>query len=109
MMPLPTRTALCKEASTIPTRGTSMEGRASGAEAPTVSALAEPTSATPELLVDTTQRATTLTLPATGIYDIVALRAQGSHGITRGAAEIRGQFSLSAGEAPPIVDGADGA
>jgi hypothetical protein len=86
-----------------------MERRTLGAEAPTLSALAEPTSATPVLFVDTTPRATTLTVPTTGIYDIVALRTQGSHGIADGRAEIGGHFSLSAGEAPPIVVGADGA
>ncbi len=86
-----------------------MERRAPGAEAPTLSALAEPASATPVLFVDTTPRATTLTVPTSSIYDIVALRAQGSHGIAGRGAEIRGRFSLSAGEAPPIVVGADGA
>lgn len=86
-----------------------MERRALGAVAPTLSALAEPASATPVAFVDTTPRATTFTVPTTGIYDIVALRAQGSHGIADGGAEFGGHCSLSAGEAPPIVVGADGA
>jgi hypothetical protein len=58
-----------------------MERRALGGEAPTLSALAEPTSATPVLFVDTAQRATTLTVPATDMYDIATLRAQRGHGI----------------------------
>jgi hypothetical protein len=58
-----------------------MERRALAAEAPTLSALTQPTSATPVLFVDMTPCSTTLTVPTTGIYDIVALRAQGSHGI----------------------------
>jgi hypothetical protein len=65
-----------------------MERRAPAAEAPTVSALAEPTSATPVRFVDTTPRATTLAVPTTGIYGIVALRAQGSHGIADGGAHV---------------------
>jgi hypothetical protein len=84
-----------------------MERRALGAEAPTLSTLAEPTSATPVLFMDTTPRATTLTVPTTGLHDIVALRVQGSHGIADGGAEIGGHFRLSAGEAPRIVVGAD--
>ncbi len=86
-----------------------MERRAPGAAAPTLSALAEPAPATPMLRVDTTPRPTTHMMPATGRYDIAALRAQGSHGIAGRGAEIRRRFSLSAGEAPPIVVGADGA
>ena len=79
-----------------------MHPRAPGAEAPTVSALAEATSITPVLFVGATPRATTVTVPTTGIYDIVARRGQG---ISDGGAEIGGHFGLSAGEAPSIVIG----
>ena len=86
-----------------------MHPHALGAESPTRSALADPTLTTSVLFLGTIPRATTLTVPTTGIYDIVALRTQGSHGIANGRAEIGGHFSRSAGEAPPIVVGADGA
>ncbi len=86
-----------------------MNRRAPGAEAPTLSVLAEPTSATPVPFVDTTPRATTLTLPTASIYDIVALRPRASHGIADGGTEIGGHFSLGAGEADPILVGADDA
>ena len=86
-----------------------MERRALGAEAPIVSVLAEPTSATPVAFVKTTPCATTLTVPTAGICDIVALRAPGSHGIADEGAEIGGHCSLGAGESPAIVVGADGA
>jgi hypothetical protein len=79
-----------------------MHPRAHGAEAPILAALAEPTSTTP---VGTTPRATTLTVPTTGIYDVVVRPAQGSHGIAARGAEIGGHFAVSAGEAPSIVIG----
>jgi hypothetical protein len=60
------------------------------------------------LFLGTIPRATTLTVPATGIYDIVACLAQGSQGIADRDAEIGGHFGVSAGEAPPIVIGANG-
>jgi hypothetical protein len=82
-----------------------MHPRAPGAEAPTLSALVEPTSTTPVPFVGTTPRATTLTVPTTGIYDIVACPAQGSQGIADRGAEIGGHFGLSAGEALSIVIG----
>ncbi len=85
-----------------------MERRELGAEAPTLSPLGEPTSATPVLFADTAPCVTMLTVPTAGRYGIVALRAQGSHGIADGDVGIRGHFRLRAGEAPAIV-GADGA
>jgi len=86
-----------------------MERHALDAEAPTLSPLGEPTSATPVLFADTAPCATTLTVPTAGIYGIVALRAQGSHGIAGGGVEIGGRFSLGAGESSAIAVGADGA
>ena len=86
-----------------------MERRALDAEAPTLTPLWEPTSAKPVPFADTAPCATTLTVPTAVIYDIVALRAQDSHGIADGGVEIGGHFSLGAGETPAIVVGADGA
>jgi|HubBroStandDraft_1064217.scaffolds.fasta_scaffold235499_3 hypothetical protein len=82
-----------------------MHPHALGAESPTRSALADPTLTTSVLFLGTIPRATTLTVPATGIYDIVACLAQGSQGIADRDAEIGGHFGLSAGEAPSIVIG----
>jgi hypothetical protein len=96
-----------KAASTIPQEGTPMQPRAFDAEAPTVSALAEPTLTTHVLFLGTIPRATTLTVPTTGIYDIVAWLAQGSQGIADRDAEIGGHFGVSAGEAPSIIIGAN--
>ena len=86
-----------------------MERRALGAEARTLRALAEPASDRPLLFLDRTTRFTMPTEPTTSTYVVVAPRAQGRHGIADGDAEIGGHFSLCAGEAPPIVVGADGA
>jgi hypothetical protein len=47
--------------------------------------------------------------PTAGIYEIGALRAQGSHGIADGGAEIGGHSNPGAGEAPPIVVSTNGA
>jgi hypothetical protein len=76
-----------KAASTIPQEGTPMHSRALGAEVPTLSALAGPTPTTPVLFVGTTSR---------------------GQGIAGRGAEIGGHFGVSAGEAPPIVIGANG-
>jgi hypothetical protein len=67
-----------------------MERCEPGTEAPACLALAEPASHTPALFVDMAPRATSRPVLNFGTSDFVVLRAQGSHGITGGGAEIGG-------------------